>query len=96
MKLRYVMTNDEITESFPTKYWHRIDYKRIQCDVCPRACKIGEGQRGLCFVRACKGGEVVLTTYGRSSGFAVDPTEKKLIITFYPVSVSFVLELPVM
>jgi pyruvate formate lyase activating enzyme len=69
-----------------TSYWHRLDDGRVQCDVCPRACKLREGQRGLCFVRACEGGEVVLTTYGRSSGFCVDPIEKKPLNHFLPGS----------
>ena len=56
----------------------------MQCDVCPRFCKLRDGQRGLCFVRANKGGEVVLTTYGRSSGFCVDPIEKKPLNHFLP------------
>jgi pyruvate formate lyase activating enzyme len=43
-----------------------------------------EGQRGMCFVRMCQGGEVVLTTYGRSSGFCVDPIEKKPLNHFLP------------
>lgn len=68
----------------PTKYWHRLDDGRVQCDVCPRACRLREGQRGLCFVRACEGGQVVLTTYGRSSGFCVDPIEKKPLNHFLP------------
>jgi pyruvate formate lyase activating enzyme len=68
----------------PTRYWHRLEDARVQCDVCPRACKLREGQRGLCFVRACEGGEVVLTTYGRSSGFCVDPIEKKPLNHFLP------------
>jgi pyruvate formate lyase activating enzyme len=68
----------------PTRYWHALDDGRIQCDVCPRACKMREGQRGLCFVRAVEGGEVVLTTYGRSSGFCVDPIEKKPLNHFLP------------
>jgi pyruvate formate lyase activating enzyme len=68
----------------PTRYWHRLDDGRVQCDVCPRACKLREGQRGLCFVRACEGGGVVLTTYGRSSGFCVDPIEKKPLNHFLP------------
>jgi pyruvate formate lyase activating enzyme len=67
-----------------TRYWHRLDDGRVQCDVCPRACKLREGQRGLCFVRACEDGEVVLTTYGRSSGFCVDPIEKKPLNHFLP------------
>src|SRR5947209_4621469 len=58
----------------------------MQCDVCPRACKLREGQRGLCFVRAREGDEIVLTTYGRSSGFCVDPIEKKPLNHFLPGS----------
>ena len=38
----------------PTRYWHRIEGGRVQCDLCPRECKLREGQRGLCFVRACR------------------------------------------
>ncbi|MBI4006377.1 MAG: AmmeMemoRadiSam system radical SAM enzyme, partial [Gammaproteobacteria bacterium] len=60
-----------------TRYWHTLEDRRVQCDVCPRACKLHEGQQGLCFVRANHGGQIVLTTYGRSSGFCVDPIEKK-------------------
>ena len=68
----------------PTKYWHALDDGRVQCDVCPRACKLRDGQRGLCFVRARVGGEIVSTTYGRSSGFCVDPVEKKPLNHFLP------------
>lgn len=68
----------------PTTYWHRLDDGRVQCDVCPRFCKLQEGQRGLCFVRACENGQVVLTTYGRSSGFCVDPIEKKPLNHYLP------------
>ena len=68
----------------PTKYWHRLDDGKIQCDVCPRLCKLQEGQRGLCFVRACENGQIVLTTYGRSSGFCVDPIEKKPLNHYLP------------
>ena len=67
-----------------TRYWHRLEDGRVQCDVCPRACKLRDGQRGLCFVRACEEGQVVLTTYGRSSGFCVDPIEKKPLNHFLP------------
>ncbi len=68
----------------PTKYWHKLDDGRVQCDMCPRYCHMREGQRGMCFVRMCQDGEVVLTTYGRSSGFCVDPIEKKPLNHFYP------------
>jgi len=76
------MTN----ELFPGRYWHRLDDGRVQCDVCPRDCKLHEGQRGLCFVRKCENGQIVLTTYGRSSGFCVDPIEKKPLNHFLPGS----------
>jgi pyruvate formate lyase activating enzyme len=67
-----------------TKYWHRLDDGRVQCDVCPRYCKLHEGQRGFCFVRACQDEQVVLTTYGRSSGYCIDPIEKKPLNHFLP------------
>jgi pyruvate formate lyase activating enzyme len=67
-----------------TRYWHALDDGRVQCDVCPRACKLNEGQRGLCFVRARQDDQVVLTSYGRSSGFCVDPIEKKPLNHFLP------------
>lgn len=68
----------------PTHYWHTLSDGRIQCDVCPRACKLKEGQQGLCFVRARQHDQVVLTSYGRSSGFCVDPIEKKPLNHFLP------------
>jgi len=70
----------------PTRYWHRTEDGRIQCDLCPRCCKLKEGQRGLCFVRACQQGQIVLTSYGLSTGFCVDPIEKKPLNHFYPGS----------
>src|SRR5665811_1316622 len=68
----------------PTKYWHAIDDGRVQCDLCPRECKLREGQRGLCFTRARHNDEIVLTSYGRSTGFWVDPIEKKPLNHFLP------------
>jgi len=70
----------------PTTYWHRLDDGRVQCDLCPRACRLQEGQRGVCFVRGRLNDQVVLTTYGRSSGFALDPIEKKPLNHFLPGS----------
>ncbi len=69
-----------------TRFWHRLDDGRVQCDLCPRHCRLKDGQRGLCFVRMARGGEVVLTTYGRSSGFCIDPIEKKPLNHFLPGS----------
>ena len=72
------------TDFYPTQYWHALADGRIQCDVCPRACKLKNGQRGLCFVRMAEGDAIVLTTYGRSSGYCIDPIEKKPLNHFLP------------
>jgi pyruvate formate lyase activating enzyme len=70
----------------PGRWWHALEDGRIQCDLCPRFCKLLEGQRGACFVRARANDSIVLTTYGRSSGFCVDPIEKKPLNHFLPGS----------
>ncbi|MEW5891112.1 MAG: AmmeMemoRadiSam system radical SAM enzyme [Pseudomonadota bacterium] len=69
---------------YPGRYWHFLDDGRIQCDLCPRDCRLRDGQRGACFVRQRLGNGMVLTTYGRSSGFCIDPVEKKPLNHFYP------------
>jgi pyruvate formate lyase activating enzyme len=74
------------TENHPARYWVRLEDGRIRCELCPRLCKLKNGQRGLCFVRQNIGDELVLTTYGRSSGFCVDPIEKKPLNHFHPGS----------
>jgi len=68
----------------PARWWHAAPDGRIVCDLCPRDCTLSEGQRGLCFVRMNEGGRMVSTTYGRSSGFCLDPIEKKPLSHFYP------------
>src|SRR4029450_4005652 len=81
--LRWIGHMDSIV---PTTHWHTLDDGRVQCDVCPRACRLPEGPPGLCLVRACEGGAVVLPPYGRSSGYCVDPIEKKPLNHFHPGS----------
>ena len=71
---------------YPGRYWHMLPDGRMQCDLCPRDCRLHEGQRGACFVRQRVGNEMMLTTYGRSSGFCIDPVEKKPLNQFYPGS----------
>ena len=79
------MENDKnAAGALPARYWHALDDGRLQCDLCPRFCRLNEGQRGLCFVRARRDDQIVLTTYGRSSGFCVDPIEKKPLNHFLP------------
>jgi pyruvate formate lyase activating enzyme len=78
--------DDRPSAHHPGRWWHRLDDGRLQCDLCPRDCRLHEGQRGLCFVRQRVGDSIVLATYGRSSGFCVDPIEKKPLNHFYPGS----------
>ena len=68
----------------PARYWHRLADGRIQCDLCPRHCRLNEGQRAFCFVRQRIGDALVSTTYGRSTGFCIDPIEKKPLNHFLP------------
>ncbi len=70
----------------PARWWHALPDGRIQCDLCPRDCQLHEGQRGACFVRQMQDGGMQLTTYGRSSGFCIDPIEKKPLNHYYPGS----------
>jgi pyruvate formate lyase activating enzyme len=72
--------------TYKARYWHMLDDGRMQCDLCPRDCRLHEGQRGACFVRVRENDQMILTTYGRSSGFCIDPIEKKPLNHFYPGS----------
>ncbi|CAN5694911.1 AmmeMemoRadiSam system radical SAM enzyme [soil metagenome] len=64
--------------------WERAVGDKLQCTLCPRDCKLSEGQRGMCFVRQRAGDHIELTAYGKASGFALDPIEKKPLNHFYP------------
>jgi len=82
---RFVMQEKKsFSNIVSTKYWDTVDQYTVQCKLCPRACKLKEGQRGVCFVRSAQAGEIVLNTYGRSSGFCIDPIEKKPLYHFFP------------
>lgn len=75
-----------VDSEHPARWWHSLPDGRLQCDLCPRDCQLHAGQRGACFVRQNLDGRMVLTTYGRSSGFCIDPIEKKPLNHFYPGS----------
>jgi pyruvate formate lyase activating enzyme len=68
------------------EWWHRLDDGRLQCDLCPRYCRLREGQHGFCYIRQACNRQIVLTSYGRASGFCIDPIEKKPLNHFYPGS----------
>ncbi|HHC29432.1 MAG TPA: AmmeMemoRadiSam system radical SAM enzyme, partial [Rhodobacterales bacterium] len=72
------------TPSHTARYWSAQPDGRLRCELCPRFCSLRDGQRGMCFVRKREGDEIVLDTYGRSSGFCIDPIEKKPLNHFLP------------
>lgn len=73
-----------LPEGHPARFWHRLEGGAVACDLCPRHCRLGPGQRGFCFVRGNRDGAMALFTYGRSSGFCIDPIEKKPLNHFLP------------
>ncbi|MGD8317260.1 MAG: AmmeMemoRadiSam system radical SAM enzyme [Myxococcales bacterium] len=75
---------DSPSSTVAAGYWSQLQDGRALCELCPRECKLADGQRGLCFIRANEKGRIVLTSYGRSSGFCVDPIEKKPLSHFLP------------
>jgi pyruvate formate lyase activating enzyme len=68
------------------KWWEKTDSNKLLCTLCPRYCKIGEGQPGFCYIRQNHGGKLYTIGYGRPTGFAIDPIEKKPLNHFYPGS----------
>ena len=73
-------------ETMETRWWSKLEDKKVRCELCPRQCIIADGRRGFCYVRENRGGELVLDTYGRSTGFCIDPIEKKPLSHFFPGS----------
>ena len=66
------------------KWWELTDNNKILCTLCPRYCKIGEGQPGFCYIRQNIGGKLYTIGYGKPTGFAIDPVEKKPLNHFLP------------
>ena len=66
------------------KWWIKEEGGRIKCTLCPRYCILAEGQKGFCFIRENIDGTLYSTGYGRPTGFAIDPIEKKPLNHFYP------------
>lgn len=79
----------ETEKYYPARWWETAENAsdgkaKILCTLCPRYCKIGEGQAGFCFIRQNIGGKLYSTGYGRPTGFAIDPVEKKPLNHFLP------------
>jgi pyruvate formate lyase activating enzyme len=68
----------------PARWWHEEPSGKLLCTLCPRYCRLGDGQAGFCFIRKNEGGQLISLGYGRTTGFAVDPIEKKPLNHFLP------------
>ncbi len=71
---------------YPARYWHQLPSGKLQCDLCPRGCKLAEGVKGFCQARQAKDGAMWLTTFGLSTPPRLDPIEKKPLHHFLPGS----------
>ncbi len=81
------MSSQPLTEySYQAKWWREYGHNRVKCTLCPRYCIIPSGSHGFCYVRQNEGGILYSSAYGRSTGFAVDPIEKKPLYHFLPGS----------
>jgi pyruvate formate lyase activating enzyme len=69
---------------YEARYYERDPDGRLRCTLCPRDCRLAEGQAGFCFIRQNVGGRMISLGYGHSTGFAIDPIEKKPLNHFYP------------
>lgn len=64
--------------------WWKSSNGKVACYLCPRYCKIGDGQIGFCFVRKNEHGKLQSLVYGYPCSVNVDPIEKKPLFHFYP------------
>lgn len=75
----------QITNEYhPARWWEPAENGKILCTLCPRYCTIGDGQAGFCFIRQNFNGKLYSVGYGRPTGFAIDPIEKKPLNHFLP------------
>jgi len=69
-----------------TKFWKKINSDTILCELCPNRCVIKNGFHGRCFIRKNVNNNLELLAYGKTTGIAVDPIEKKPLYHFLPGS----------
>ena len=66
------------------RWWEPEPGGRVHCFLCPRHCRIHEGQSGFCFIRVNRGGKLYSLGYGSPAALQVDPIEKKPLNHFLP------------
>ena len=65
-------------------YYEKVESGRVRCRLCPYNCLIADGSRGACGVRVNKAGALVTEVYGKTTGMALDPIEKKPLYHYHP------------
>ncbi len=68
------------------RWWELAPDGRVHCFLCPRHCRLRDGQAGFCSIRANRDGRLRLLTYGAPAAVHVDPIEKKPLYHFLPGS----------
>ena len=76
----------KMSDRKPARYFRPTASGKIECLLCPTACKLAEGKTGICFGRRNIGGTLYAVNYGQTVSVAVDPIEKKPLYHFYPSS----------
>ncbi len=59
------------------------------CGLCPNACQLSPGDRGICRSRVNINGTMYTLSYGNPCAVHVDPVEKKPLLHFKPMSLAF-------
>ncbi len=67
-------------------WYHTTDDHTVRCKLCPHACIIKEGEKGICRVRKNDSGKLLTDVYGFVSAMNLDPIEKKPLYHYYPGS----------
>ena len=71
------------------RFWEALPNRKIQCQLCPRECTVGDGQRGYCGVRENLDGVFYTLVHSRVCAAHVDPIEKKPLFHYLPGTTAF-------
>jgi pyruvate formate lyase activating enzyme len=86
---RQATAGDEEKYVREASYWKKLEGTRVECELCPRGCKVADGERGFCGVRENRGGEYVTLVWGQPCTIHLDPIEKKPLFHFMPGTRTF-------
>jgi len=71
------------------RYYRKLEHLEVECQICPRKCRVGDRERGYCGVRENRDGTYYTLVYGKPCSLAVDPIEKKPLFHYLPGSTAF-------